>query len=441
MDNRRYAKSDELLERACKVIPGGTNSGARDILTGGTFDGYAIEYPKFVKYANGSHIYDVDGSEFVDYCCAFGPIILGHAYPPVNNAVKEQIDRGSIYGLNTEVEVELAERIVKHVPGADMVRFLNTGSEATSIAVRMARVYTGKEKVLKFEGHYHGWHDWDEPNQYFYSDARYLAPGIPLNTLEKTITLQWNDLDLLERTLKRYAHDIAAVITEPYMFNSGVIPPEEGYLKGLRELTREHDIVLIMDEIITGFRLGLSGAQGLFGIAGDLTTLAKSMANGFTISAVTGTKEVMDKAGKIVEGTYNANPVSTTAALATITELEKDPKYDHINNMGNLLMKGLTDLIRDLDIEAVVQGPGPGFGLNFANLEDIKNPREILVEKKYPDARRNVVFHQEMLNRGIFIMPNARSARFYLCRSHSQQDVDKTLEAAGEAFKEAKKIK
>ena len=436
-----FAKSDELLERACKVIPGGTNSGARDILTGGTFDGYPIDYPKFVKYAKGSHIYDVDGGEYVDYCCAFGPIILGHAYSAVNDPVKEQMDRGSIYGLNTEVEVELAEKMVKHIPCADMVRFLNTGSEAASIAVRMARVYSGKEKVLKFEGHFHGWHDWDEPNQYFYSDAKYLASGIPLNTLENTITIQWNDLDLVERTLKNHSHEIAAVITEPYMMNSGVIPPEEGYLKGLRDLTREYDTLLIMDEIITGFRLGLSGAQGLFGVAGDLATYAKAMANGYTISAVVGTKKIMDKVGKIVEGTYNANPVSTTAALATITELEKDPNYDHINRMGNQLMNGFKDLTQDIDIEAVVQGRGPAFGLKFANLERVKNPREILAEKKYPDARRNVVFHQEMLNRGIFIMPNARSARFYLCQSHSQQDVEKTLEAAEAAFKEAKKIK
>ena len=357
------------------MIPGGTNSGARDILTGGTFDGYPIEYPKFVKYAKGSHIYDVDGGEYVDYCCAFGPIILGHAHSAVNDPVKEQMDRGSIYGLNTEVEVELAEKMVKHIPCADMVRFLNTGSEAASIAVRMARVYTGKEKVLKFEGHFHGWHDWDEPNQYFYSDARYLAPGIPLNTLENTITIQWNDLDLVERTLKNHAHEIAAVITEPYMLNSGVIPPEEGYLKGLRELTHEHDVLLIMDEIITGFRLGLSGAQGLFGVAGDLATYAKAMANGYTISAVVGTRDVMDKVGKIVEGTYNANPVSTTAALATITELEKDPNYDHLNRMGNRLMNGLKDLIQDIGIEAVVQGRAPAFGLKFANLDRVKNPR------------------------------------------------------------------
>ena len=442
-----FEKSFELFERARRVIPGGTNSAARGIVSSGVFDGFPIEYPRFVKEAKGSHFTDVDGNQFIDYHLAFGPVILGHANPVVNSAVKEQLDRGVVHGLNQEVEVELSEKIAKHVPCAEMVRILNTGSDATSAAVRMARIYTGKDKIVKFEGHYHGWHDSSKPpppNLHlpfgYYARGRYLEPGIPLNEMENTIALPWNDLDIVEKTLRRKGNDIAAVITEAYLFNSGVIPPEKGYLEGLRELTKEHEVVLIFDEVITGFRLGLSGAQGMLGVTPDLATFAKSMANGFTISAVAGRREIMEKVGTIIGGTYNANPVCTTAALATVTELEKKGSYDHLYKMSGLLMDGLRDAVKDVGIEAVVQGPGPGFGLYLTDLERIRSPLELLAEKKHPHTLRNVVFHQGMVNRGVFIMPNARGARVYLSVSHSEEDMQKTIEAAEGSFKEAKKI-
>jgi len=444
MKKPSFEKSFELFERARKVIPGGTNSAARGIVSSGVFDGFPIEYPRFVKEAKGSHLTDVDGNQFIDYHLAFGPVILGHANPVVNSAVKEQLDRGVVHGLNQEVEVELSEKIAKHVPCAEMVRILNTGSDATSAAVRMARIYTGKDKIVKFEGHYHGWHDWDMPNLHlpfgYYVRGRYLEPGIPLSEMENTIALPWNDLEIVEKTLCRKGNDIAAVITEAYLFNSGVIPPEKGYLEGLRELTRQYEVVLIFDEVITGFRLGLSGAQGMLGVTPDLATFAKSMANGFTISAVAGRREIMEKVGTIIGGTYNANPVCTTAALATITELENKRNYDHLYKMSGLLMNGLRDAVKDVAIEAVVQGPGPGFGLYLTDLERIRNPLELLAEKKHPHTRRNVVFHQGIVNRGVFIMPNARGARVYLSVSHSEKDIQKTIEAAEESFKEAKKI-
>ncbi|MFB0523589.1 MAG: aspartate aminotransferase family protein [Candidatus Bathyarchaeia archaeon] len=445
MKKPNFGKSRALFERARKVIPGGTNSAARGIVSGGMFDGYPIEYPRFVKEAKGSHIVDVDGNQFIDYHLAFGPVILGHAYPSVNEAVKKQLDIGVVHGLNHEVEVELSEKINKYVPCADMVRILNTGSAATSAAVRMARMYTGKEKILKFEGHYHGWHDWDMPNLHlpsgFYVRGRFLDAGVPLSELENVIPLAWNDLNLVEKTLRRQGNEIAAIITEPYLFNSGVIAPEKGYLEGLRKLTTEYDIVLIFDEVITGFRLGLSGGQGMLGVTPDLATFAKAMANGFTISAVAGKREIMEKVGTVIGGTYNANPISTTAALATITELEKKESYDHIYRVSRVLMNGLRDAIEDVAIEAVVQGPGPGFGLYLTDLERIKSPLELLAEKKHPHTQRNVVFHQEMVNRGVFIMPNARGARIYLSVSHTEEDMKKTIEAAEESFKEAKRIK
>ncbi len=435
-----FPNSTELFARACKIIPGGTNSGARNVIMGGTYDGYAIDYPKFVDRAKGSHLYDVDGHEYVDYLCGFGPIILGHAHPKVNDAVKQQMDRGSIYGLNTEVEIEVSEKMVKHVPGADMVRIMNTGSEVTSAAVRMARIYNRKEKVLKFEGHWHGWHDWAMPNHYFYADGTFLPPGIPLNVRDNTITIEWNDLDLLEKTLRRQGDEIAAVITEAHMFNSGVIPPEEGYLKGLRELTKKYDTVLIIDEIVTGFRFGLGGAQQYFGVTGDLATFAKCMANGFSIAALTGKREIMEKAGKVILGTYNANPLVTTAASATIAELETDPNYDHLYKIGRTLMKGIREVAQDAGVEVLVQGPGPGFGVIFTKLERIRNPRDLLIEKNYVNAHRNVVFVQEMLNRGIFLMPHSHASRWYVTKSHSEEDARKTIEAAGEALRVVKKV-
>jgi len=436
-----FEKSLELFERARKVIPGGTNSAARGIVSSGIFDGMPIRYPRFVKEAKGSHFVDVDGNDFVDYHLAFGPVILGHAYPPVTQAVKLHIEKGVVHGLNHEVEVELSEKIAKHVPCADMVRILNTGSDATSSAIRMARIYTGKEKVVKFEGHYHGWHEWAQPGQGHFADGIFLPPGAPFNTLENTICLEWNNLELVEKALKRQGNEIAAVITEAYLFNAGVIAPEKGYLEGLRELTKEHDIVLIFDEVITGFRLGLSGAQGMLGVTPDLATFAKAMANGFTISAVAGKREIMEKVGTIIGGTYNANPVSTMAALATVTELEKRESYDHLYKVSKFLMDGLKDVVEDAGVQAIVQGPGPGFGLYFTDLEKIRNSRQLLGERKHPHALRNVVFHQEMVNRGVFIMPNARGARVYLSVSHTVEDAKKTMEAAEQSFKEANKIK
>ncbi len=438
--------SQDLFERASKVIPGGTNSVARGIISDGVFEGYPLEYPRFVSRSEGSHFFDVNGNKFIDYHLAFGPVILGHAYPTVNEAVKRQLEKGIIYGLNHEVEVELAEKIVKHVPCADMVRIFNTGSDAASVAVRMARTYTGKEKIVKFEGHYHGWHDWDEPNQWYFSDGKYLPSGIPLNVLENTITLQWNDLHEIERTLKRQGNEVAAVITEPYMCNSGVIPPEKGFLEGLRKLTQEHDTLLIFDEVITGFRVGLSGAQGMLGVTPDLSTYAKSMANGFTISAVAGGREIMEKVGTIMGGTYNSNPVSTTAALATITELEKEDNYAHLNKISKSMMNGLRDIIEESRIDAIVQGPGPVFGFYFTDLETIKTPRDILNRKKHTNTQKNVIFHQEMVNRGIFLMPHARfvvldGARVYLSVSHTKEDIEKSLEAAEESLRETKKVK
>lgn len=441
-----FKKSMKLHERALKVIPGGTNSAARANISSGMCENFAIHYPKVIERAEGSHIYDVDGNSFVDYNLAMGPVILGHAHPEVTEAVREQLLKGCIYGINNEMELEVSEKITRHVPCADMVLVMNTGSDATSAALRIARAYTGKQWIVRFEGHYHGWHDWSIFHNY--SAARLDAAGIPRSVQDGVILLPWNDLEAVQKLLVRRGHEIAAVITEPYMFNMGAIPPKEGYLEGLRKITSEKNVVLIFDEIITGFRLGLSGAQGMLGVTPDMATFAKALANGFPISAVAGKRDIMEHIRDPGEtwgvklwlaGTYNSNPVSMAAALATLKELEKEASYSHLYEIGKEIMRGISDVVEDAGVEAVVQGPGPGFTICFTELDEITNPNQIAAIPAYPHIKRAIIFFQEMLNRGIFVLPG-RVGRMYVSLAHTEEDIDRTIQAAEESAKEAKNI-
>jgi len=435
-----FEKSKQLFGRAVRVIPGGTNSVARTTISLGKCEGYPIECPKFAEKAEGSHIYDVDGNDFIDYLMGFGSVILGHSHPKVKEAVTQQLERGFIYGINHENEVTLSEKIVKHVPCADMVLIRNSGSAANTAALRIVRAYTGKEKIVKFEGHYHAWYDWNIFDRYPAAKLSYF--GIPRSVLNDVIVLPWNDLGIVEDTLSRLGHEIAAVFCEAYEVNGGVIPPKKGYLEGLREITREQDIVLVFDEVITGFRLGLSGAQGMLGVTPDLATFGKALGNGFTISVVAGKRSVMEpetEARLWLGGTYNANPVTVAAALATLTELEKEGSYKHIYDMSGKIMKGFRDVIEDVGIEAILQGPGPVFSLYFTDFDEITSASQVAAIPAYPHMKRVTVFFQEMLKRGIFLSA-FREGRISVSMAHSEEDANKTIEAAGEAFKEAKKI-
>ena len=308
------SKSKLLYEKAKKLMPGGVNSPVRAF----------TPYPLFTSHARGSRIVDVDGNEYVDYCLAYGPLILGHSPAKVVAEVRKQLDKGTMYGTPTEKELKLAELICENVPCAEMIRLVNTGTEATMSAIRVARGYTGKKKIVKFEGCYHGAHD-SVLVKAGSGATTFGTPdslGIPEETTQNTLVLPYNDIESLEETVKREKDLIAALIIEPVVGNAGVILPKDGYLKRIRELTEENGIVLIFDEVITGFRLGFGGAQGYFNILPDMVTLGKIMGGGFPIAAYAGRKEIMETvapAGPVYQaGTYSGNPVSVVAGLATL---------------------------------------------------------------------------------------------------------------------------
>jgi glutamate-1-semialdehyde 2,1-aminomutase len=440
------------MDRAKDIIPGGTNSGARFVLARGIYEGFEVPVPSFIRRGEGAYLYDVDGNKYIDYNCAFGPIILGHANPAVNAAVKEQLDSGTLYGANTEIEIKLTEKFVKHVPCAEQVLLCMTGAEATSIAHRIARSYTGNEKILRFEGTYHGWHDWamvytasSVTGTYAKSLGQKVlgADGVPQRVIDDVFVIPWNDPEALEKLIRKHGHELASVITEAYQSNMGVIPPEKGYLELLRKLTKEYGIALIFDEVITGFRLGLGGAQEYTGVTPDFATFAKAMANGFPVAAVASSKKFMEPITTErtwVGGTYNGNAVSTSAALATMTELEKFGSYDQLYARGKELMQGISDALKDNHIPGVVQGAGPMFSVFFTDLERIRFSREVQAIRPDPHLKRSAVYFREIIKRGVLFFP-LRFGRVYMSFAHSKQDVQVAIEAVQQTMKEVKKIK
>ena len=436
-----FDKSNELLEIARKISPHGTHSWARIAPLIGRFEGRAemppLKYPKFISRASGAHMYDVDGNDFVDYCMALGPVILGHAYSRVNDAVKRQMDSGVIFGLNHEAEIELSKLLTKHVPCAEFVNILMTGSDATAAALRIARAYTGKQKIVKFSGHYHSWHDWNRFDSF--SPAQLESSGIAKSVGEDMITLPWNDSATVERELRRHGREIAAVICETLLGNFGCIAPKPEYLSLLRKLTESENILLIFDEVVTGFRVGIGGGQKMYGITPDLATFAKAMANGFPIAAVAGKEEIM-RVKSYVGGTYNSNPVSTAAAIATIRELENENNYSSMFNLGERLMKGIRDAAKDAHIECVVQGVPSLFSIIFGVNEPVSKPEQVNDIALDPHMRRCAAFYQGMIDRGVFNSPPGRHSRWCLSVSHRREEVDKTIMAAVESMKDAARI-
>ncbi len=430
-------KSAELFERAKKVIPGGVNSEIRG-------PGWGLVpgvYPLFIKNGKGSKIYDEDGNEFIDYRLAYGPVILGHSHPRVNEAVREQLERGTCFGSNHEQECELAEKIVKAVPCAEMVRFLSTGSEATNAAVRIARAYTGKNKIAIMDWAYHGTDDWSAVGVSGGTGANYLKTlvrwGIPEYVLDDIIILPWNDATTVEKVMKRLGHEVAAIFLEP---TTAEIQPVEGFLESLSEITKRYDSLLMFDEVKTGFRLSFGGAQEYFNVTPDIATFSKAMGNGFPIAAIAGKREIMDPIATqaALAGTFNSNPLVVAASLATLNELEAGNKqaYKRLFAMGSKLLKSMRDAIEDMKIEAIVQGHEPMFRPLFTNLEKIANSQGLRSINGYPNKNRNDVFCKELLKKGIFCHP---SHLWYISTAHSQEDVDKTCEAFETAFRECKK--
>jgi len=432
------SKSRDLFLRSSQIIPGGASSNPRCYPI---FD----PYPLAMVRGKGSRIWDIDGNSYVDYKLALGPLILGHCPPRVVEAVSTQLQQGTMFGTLTEREVEVAEKIHDAVPSAEMVKFATTGTEATLFAIRLARAFTGRSKILKFEGHYHGSHDYVLANTASAPVAAlgprtrpYVVPGswgIPRETLSTVVSIPWNDADILERTIRDYSHELAAVITEPVMMNVGTVPPEDGYLQRIRELTERNQIVMILDEIISGFRLAPGGAQEYFDLKPDLATYGKALAAGYPISAVVGKREIMEYAqpGRVsFSGTYHANPLCIAAAHATLTELMDNDAaaYKHLRKIGESLQNGIQELIRETHSEAIIQGVGPGgFQIYFTKLSRIRDYREFTK----CDSSKYGRFHKELLKRGVYTHPG-QNEHWFVSTAHTEHDVKSTLDAVRESL-------
>ena len=385
----------------------------------------------FVASAKGSHIWDVDGNEYIDYVLGYGPAILGHSNVDVQARVHEYDSDGVIYGRDSRLEIDVANKIRSLVPSAEMIRFFVTGTEATMNAIKVARAYTGKEKIIKFEGHYHGFHDYVSFSTEPSSRSRKGKPqpdftGIPKALQKLILVLEWNDFEAIERTAKK-SNDIAAIITEPIMANSSVIPPAEGYLKFLKEISDKYAFLLIFDEVKTGFRVSKGGAQSLFGVKPHLTAIAKSLANGYPISAVVGLEEIMEKHGTreiLPNGTYARNPVSLAAAAATLEAISRDGVHRKMEETGSTLIKGLQEILHDKKIEAIVQGFPSLFQVLFTDQERVNTYREF----SRCDQNSFEKLQGRMLRKGV-MMDDSNSEPIYTSASHDSSDIEHTLAA------------
>jgi glutamate-1-semialdehyde 2,1-aminomutase len=430
-------RSSQLFEEARRYIPGGVNTSIRVL-------------PRNLVFARaqGSKIYDADGNEYVDYHAAFGPPILGHCHPAVNRRMFETLQQIDLIGTGTtELETQLAKKICEHVPCAEKVLFCNSGSEATYHAIRLSRAVTGRRKIIKFQGCYHGFHDAvamnviSSPQIVGKGRGPYphdlLSAGSVKEAVEDTIVLTFNNIHEVADTVRKHKGEIAAIILELIPHNIGCVMPKHEFLAGLRQIATEMDIVLIFDEVITGFRHGLGGYQKICGVTPDLTSLGKAIANGYPCAALCGRVDLMDRfatAGGNVffAGTFNAHPLGTSAALATIEELEKPETYQHIFRLGDKVRKGLTDITQRRGIQASVAGFGSVF-LTYFMQPPIENYTDLLRN----DAEKFVAYRLKMLERGIFKLP-MNLKRNHISASHTDEDIDRTLQAAAESLKEMK---
>jgi glutamate-1-semialdehyde 2,1-aminomutase len=428
----RTRRSAELFPEACELIPAGVNSTAR-----ARFSGWE-PYPIFADHGTGSHLFDVDGNEYIDYLLGLGPMILGHRPPRVTAAVVKAIqERGTVFALPTSQEITLARRIIELIPSIEQVRLCNTGTEAVLYSLRLARTFTGRRKVIRFEGMYHGFSDgvyWSKhpglrdagpPTR---PVAVAQGPGMPSGVAEDLIILPWNDLNALRAAIEREGPNIAAVLTEPVMCNTGCILPEPGYLEGMREITAAQGIVLIFDEVITGFRLSIAGAQGLYGIRPDLSVFAKGLGGGFPVAALGGRRDIMALVadGTVsMAGTYAANTIAVAAAHAALDELTAPGMYANIFARCERLFGGLERVLHDAKLPAHVVGVGPVLQVWFSE-HPIRNYRDAA---QYASHEKFRSWWEGMFDRGVLFHPHAFE-NLFVSFAHTDDDIEKTLEAA-----------
>jgi glutamate-1-semialdehyde 2,1-aminomutase len=421
----------ELAERARRVLAGGVSSDARRLPNGSLF----------VDRASGAYLWDVDGNRYVDYVLGQGPAILGHSAPVVADAVAAQVRRGVSYSAQHLAEVELAETLCRLIPCAERVRFNSVGSEAVHAALRLARGHTGRSKILKFEGHYHGWFD-----PVLYSVHPPLdqagprrAPAVVGGTAGQQagaagdlLVAPWNDMPALTALLAEHGADVAAVIMEPILCNTGVIMPDEGYLAAVADLCRWHGALLVFDEIITGFRVAPGGAQEYLGVTPDLATFGKAMAGGMQLSALVGRAEVMDDiaTGRVAHaGTFNSHPVAVAAAQATLAVLDqqRDTVYPTLRDLGARLADGLRAAAGKAGVPLLVSGPGPVVQTYLTDATEVRDYRDFAATDRDTMAR----LHGLLMDRGVNIVPRGL---WFLSTAHTVDDIDRTVEVAADAF-------
>ncbi|MBI4892307.1 MAG: aspartate aminotransferase family protein [Acidobacteria bacterium] len=424
--SERWKTSRELLKRASGALAGGVSSPFRA----------KFPVPLYFHDGQGSRLEDEDGNWYIDYTLAWGPVILGHKHPALVAAYRQAAERPLIYGAEHRLEIEVAERIQAMVPCAERVAFTSSGSEAVQLALRLARAHTGRPLILKFEGHYHGWFDSVLVSHHAKLDemgAEEAARAVPessgqvANALENVIPLPWNRLDLLERVMAERGDQVACVIMEPWLMNSGGIEPTEGYLRAVREVAHRHGAVLIFDEIITGFRMAPGGAQSVFGVTPDLATFGKAVGGGAPLSVVAGRKEILELmfgGGVSFGGTFNGNPVSLAAAAATLEILAADGgrALRETNERGRRLMEGMRAAAARRGVKMLVNGFGAAFALHFTNTTELKSYRDVCAD----DAERLRQCLFGLLERGVYALPDGR---FYLSLAHTDADVEETLAA------------
>lgn len=426
-------KSKKLFEEAQKIIPGGVNSPVRAF-------GAVGDYPVFIEKGIQSKVIDVDGNEYIDYVCSWGPLILGHRPQVVTETIQEGLLKGSTFGMPTAIEIEMARSICNLVPSIEMVRMVNSGTEATMSALRLARAYTKRNKIIKFEGCYHGHADhllikagsgaitFNVPS----------SPGVPSAIASETLTAVYNDLESVQSLFEAYPDDIAAVIVEPIAGNMGLVLPKEGFLAGLRQITEANGALLIFDEVISGFRASLGGAQSLYQIMPDLTCLGKIIGGGLPVGAYGGKQEIMSlvsPAGPVYQaGTLSGNPLAMAAGLAVLHELEKGNIYQELNQKGQTLAEGLRQTAASAGVDVCVNQLGSLLTVFFT-----KGTVDNYQAAKASDTTKYKAFFQSMLHQGVHLPP-AQFEAMFISTAHTDDDINETIEASEIAFHVASEV-
>ena len=421
-------KSSQAFAQAKEVMPGGVNSPVR------SFARVKCD-PPFIAKASGSKIYDIDGNEYIDYVGSWGPMIVGHAHPNVVKAIQEATTRGTSYGAPTLLETQLAKKVIELMPSIEKIRMVNSGTEATMSALRVARGYTGRDKIVKFIGCYHGHADsllvkagsgaatFGQPD----------SPGVTKGTAKDTITVPYNDIEAFVNLMNEQGDEIAAVIVEPVAGNMNCVPPKEGFLQGIREICNQYGALFIIDEVMTGFRVSLAGAQAYYGVTPDLTTLGKVIGGGMPVGAVGGKKAIMQHlapTGPVYQaGTLSGNPIAMAAGLACLTELKKAGNEQHLAELTTKLCDGLKALAQKHNVPFVINHVGGMFGIFFTDQKQVTSYAEVMK----CDTEKFKVFFHKMLDQGVYLAPSAFEAGF-MSLAHTNEDIEKTLAAADIAF-------